>query len=182
MYVKSWGRGVSMKRWILLSLALIVVVVGVLVIRGRLYTPKPVAYRSHLTRVPNSAYKYSLCGEAFAFAKATVDNPYKTDFTFHDPFRKAKDTIIPRFLGFDNQTQIASFSVKIIIDQVATFNDTIAHVQGTDGISILIPNVDSQLQHSNVPQFIISLPKYGGSVAVLDYTCPDQWVWSAMST
>jgi len=182
MYIKSWGRGVSMKRWILLSLALIVVVVGVLVIRGRLYTPKPVAYRSHLTRVPNSAYKYSLCGEAFAFAKATVDNPYKTDFTFHDPFRKAKDTIIPRFLGFDNQTQIASFSVKIIIDQVATFNDTIAHVQGTDGISILIPNVDSQLQHSNVPQFIISLPKYGGSVAVLDYTCPDQWVWSAMPT
>lgn len=171
-----------MKRWLLLALAFIIVVVGVLVIHDHLTNSKTTVYRSHLSRVPNSAYKYSLCGEAYAFAKAPVDNPYKTDFTFHDPFRQAKDTIIPRFLGFDNQTQIASFSVKIIIDQVATFNDTIAHVQGTDGISILIPNVDSQLQHSSVPQFIISLPAHGGNIAVLDYTCPDQWVWSAIPT
>ncbi len=78
-----------MKKWLLLSLVLIVVVVSILVIRGRLDTPKPVVYGSLLVRVPNSAYKYSLCSEAFSFAKAPADNPYKTDFTFHDPFRKA---------------------------------------------------------------------------------------------
>ncbi|TMC44159.1 MAG: hypothetical protein E6I59_18295 [Chloroflexi bacterium] len=171
-----------MKKWFLLSLVLMVVVVSILVIRGRLDTPKPVVYGSLLVRVPNSAYKYSLCSEAFSFAKAPADNPYKTDFTFHDPFRKAMDTIIPRFLGYDNQSQIVSFSVKIIIDQVATFDQTISHIQGTDGISILIPNTENQLQHSSVPQFIISLSEHRGNLAVLDYTCPDQWIWSAMKT
>ena len=175
-------EGVSMKRWLLLSLVLVVVVVSLLVIRGHFTAAKPITNRSHLVRVPSSAYKYSLCGEVFAFAKATADNPYKTDFTFRDPFRNAKDTVIPRFLGFNNQSTIASFSVKIIIDQVATFNETISQIQTTDGISILLPNADSQLQHSGVPQFIISLPEHGGNLAVLDYTCPDQWVWSAMPT
>jgi len=171
-----------MKRWFLLLLALIVIVVSLLVIRGRVTSAKPQENRLHLVRIPHSAYKYSLCGEAFAFAKASADNPYKTDFTFHDPFRNARDTIIPRFLGFDNQTAIASFSVKIIIDQVATFNETISHVQTTDGIAVLIPNANSQLQQSHVPQFIISLPEHEGILAVLDYTCPDQWVWSAIPT
>jgi hypothetical protein len=175
-------EGVPMKRWLLFSLVLIVIVVSLLVIRSRATTAKPVVYKSHLARIPNSAYKYDLCGEVFAFARASADNPYKTDFTFNDPFRKTKDTIIPRFLGFDNQTAIASFSVQIIIDQVATFNETISHVQARDGISILIPNVESQLQHSRIPQFIISLPPHGGNVAVLDYTCPDQWIWSAIRT
>lgn len=171
-----------MKRWLLLSLVLIVVLVSFFVIRGRVTYSRPQANRSHLARIPHSAYKYSLCTEAFAFAKATADNPYKTDFTFHDPFRNASDTIIPRFLGFDNQTAIASFSVKIIIDQVATFNETISHVQTTDGIAILIPNASSQLQQSHIPQFIVSLPEHGGNLAVLDYTCPDQWVWSVITT
>ncbi len=173
---------VPMKRWLLLSLVLVVVVVSLLVIRSRLTSPQPAANRSHLVKVPHSAYKYALCAEAFAFAKASADNPYKTDFTFRDPFRNANDTIIPRFLGFDNQSAIASFSVKIIINQIATFNETISHVQATDGISILLPNADSQLQLSSIPQFIISLPAHGGTVAVLDYTCPDQWVWSAIPT
>lgn len=171
-----------MKRWLLLSLVLVVVVVSLLVIRGHFTAAKPLTNRSHLVRVPSSAYKYSLCGEVFAFAKATTDNPYKTNFTFRDPFRNTKDTIIPRFLGFNNQSTIASFSVKIIIDRVATFNETISHIETTDGISILLPNADSQLQHSGVPQFIINLPEHGGNLAVLDYTCPDQWVWSAVLT
>jgi len=175
-------EGVSMKRWFLLSLALIAVVVSLLVIRDHVTSAKPLANRSHLVRIPHSAYKYSLCSEAFAFAMASADNPYKTDFTFHDPYRNASDTIIPRFLGFDNQTAIASFSVKIIIDQVATFNEMISHVQTTDGIAVLIPDANNQLQQSHVPQFIISLPEHRGRLAVLDYTCPDQWVWSAIST
>ena len=86
-----------MKRWLLLSLVLVVLVVSLLVIRGRFTPAKPAASRSHLVRVPHSAYKYSLCTEAFAFAKASADNPYKTDFTFRDPFRNANDTII--FVG-----------------------------------------------------------------------------------
>src|SRR5437660_3191792 len=107
-----------MKKWLLLSLVLIVVVVSILVIRGRLDTPKPVVYGSLLVRVPNSAYKYSLCSEAFSFAKAPANNPYKTDFTFHDPFRKAMDTIIPRFLVYANLIHIVSLSLELIINQV----------------------------------------------------------------
>src|SRR5205807_9008684 len=84
---------------------------------------------------------------------------------------------------FDKQGVTVSFSVKIIIDQVATYNETIAKVHGDDGISVFIPDSQNRLQHSSVPQFIISyLPPDGGSVAVLDYTCPNQWVWSVMRT
>ncbi len=173
-----------MKRWLLLPLALIVVTASIFVIHARLATTTPtnVTAKSHLARIPNSAYKYDLCGEAFAFAMARPDNPYKTDDNFRDPFRNVNDTIIPLFLGFDKQTGNASFSVKIIFDQLATFNETISPVHQRDGISILIPNLQNQLQHSSVPQFIISLPSAGGNLAVLDYTCPQQWVWSAMPT
>lgn len=173
-----------MKRWLFLALALCVVIASVGFVLLRLYfasatTPKAV---SHLIRVPNSAYKYHLCSEAFAFALATADNPYKTDNTFHDPFRNDSDTIIPRFLGFDIQHGSLSFSVKMIIDQVGTFDETITNIQGQDGIAILIPNTHNQLQQSSVPQFIISMPNGNNhaTVAVLDYTCPEQWVWSAM--
>jgi cytochrome c biogenesis protein CcdA len=79
----EFEEGVSMKRWLLLSLVLVVVLVSFFVIRGRVTSSKPLANRSHLARIPLSAYKYALCTEAFAFAKATADNPYKTDFTFH---------------------------------------------------------------------------------------------------
>src|SRR6266516_3884382 len=51
-------EGVSMKRWFLLSLALIVVVVSLLVIRDHVTSTKPLANRSHLVRLPHSAYKY----------------------------------------------------------------------------------------------------------------------------
>lgn len=169
-----------MKRWLLLSLALVVVAAGLFALYARLTFFAPLV-RSHLTDIPNSAAKYHLCTEAFAFFMATPDNPYKTDFTFRDPFRHANDTIIPRYLGFDKRGDSVSFSVKMIISQVATYNETISHVHGEDGISVLIPDTHNQLQHSSVPQFVVSyLPTNGGTVAVLDYTCPEQWIWSIM--
>jgi hypothetical protein len=174
-----------MKRWLLLGLALLVVATSLFVIGTRLVShPRssvsvPVMI-AHLERVPNSAYKYHLCSEAFAFAMATADNPYKTDETFRDPFRATNDTIIPRFLGYDQQNDAVSFSVKIIIDRIGIFNETISHVHTRDGISILIPNVQNKLEHSSVPQFIVTLPDDHGNIAVLDYTCPEQWVWRTM--
>ena len=183
-----------MKRWFLLALALIVVTASLLIIHARLVVSSaivhsPVMYApvvlSHLVRVPNSAYKYHLCAEAYAYAMATPDNPYKTDDTFLDPFRHVNDTIIPRFLGFNKQGDAVSFSVKMIINHVGTFNETISDVRGLDGISVLIPDTQNKLQHSSVPQFIISyLPNAHehGNAAVLDYTCPEQWVWTAFHT
>ena len=173
-----------MKRWVFLSLVLILVAasIGIILIRAHFTAPPVVAAKSHLMRVPNSAFKYHLCTEAFAFAMATASNPYKTDYTFPDPFRHDDDTIIPRYLGLDKQGDSASFSMKLIIDQVATFNETIANIHGQDGISILLPDGQNQLQHSSVPQLIITLPGTGASIAVLDYTCPEQWVWSSIHT
>jgi len=43
----------------------------------------------------------------------------------------------------------------------------------------MLPDKQNQLQLSNVPQFIISSLNGGGLLAVLDFTCPDQWVWKA---
>jgi hypothetical protein len=174
-----------MKRWLLPVLALAIIAASILVVRWRLTpsgSPLP-GVRSHLLRVPNSAYKYHLCGEAFAFKLAAPDNPYKTDETFSDPFRHIDDTIIPRFLGYEAGSDTVSFSVKLIFNHVATYNETILHVHRLDGISILIPDGQNKLQHASVPQFIISdLPLTGpaGEIAVIDYTCPEQWVWSAV--
>src|SRR5437660_11202009 len=127
----------NMRRWLLLPLVMVVVVASFFVLRARLTTSTPIV-RSHLGRVPDSAFKYHLCTESFAFIMATPDNPYKTDYTFHDPFRRANDTIIPRYLGFDKQGITVSFSVKIIIDQVATYNETIVKLHGLDGIYVYI--------------------------------------------
>ncbi len=175
-----------MKRWSFIALVLVVIAASLLVVRLRLIpaSSKAVEFRSHLVRVPNSAYKYHLCGEALAFKLATPDNPYKTDETFHDPFRHTNDTIIPRFLGFEKEGNSVSFSVKIIFNSIATYDETISHVHDLDGISILIPDNQNNLQHSSVPQFVISnLPTAGGAeIAVIDYTCPEQWVWSVMKT
>jgi len=169
-----------MKRWFLLALVLVVAAASLFIVHARLSIPSPAA-RSHLGRIPNSAYKYHLCTEAYAFVLAAPDNPYKTDFTFRDPFRTASDTIIPRYLGYDQQGDAVSFSVKMIISQVATYNETISHVHGLDGISIYIPDGQNRLERSSVPQFIVSyLPTGTGRVAVLDYTCPEQWVWKVM--
>ena len=172
-----------MKRWMFLSLALVLVAASAAIIgiHARLTTTATsVVAKSHLVRVPNSAFKYDLCTEAFAYVLALPDNPFKTDYTFHDPFRHADDTIIPRYLGLDKQGGSVSFSVQIIINQVATFNETIHNIHGQDGISVLLPDTHNHLQRSSIPQFIITLPDAGGTLAILDYTCPEQWIWTAM--
>jgi hypothetical protein len=176
-----------MKRWLLSLLALAVIAASILVVLARLRSaplrPAELAATSHLIRVPNSASKYHLCAEAFAYKLAAPDNPYKTNETFTDPFRHTNDTIIPRFLGYESDGDTVSFSVELIFGQVATYNEKILHVHNLDGISILVPDRHNRLQHTSVPQFIISsLPlddgNGGGGIAVLDFTCPTQWVWS----
>lgn len=169
-----------MKRWVLLALVLVIVAASLFIVRIHLSVSPPVV-RSHLGRVADSAFKYHLCTESYAFVLAAPDNPYKTDFTFHDPFRTGNDTIIPRYLGYNQGGKTVSFSVQMIFSQVATYNETISHVRELDGIFIYIPDTQNRLQRSSIPQFIVSyLPTGNGIVAVLDYTCPEQWTWSVM--
>jgi hypothetical protein len=168
-----------MKRWLLLALAVVIVVTSALALylhsRATSSVSRP---QAHLVLVPNSAYnRYQLCVEAFAFTSPFARSSYKTDFTFHDPFRHADDTVIPLLLGRDKQGTSVSFSVQIIVNQVATFNETISHVKALDGISILLPNAHDSLERSTVPQIIIRMLAQG--LAILDYTCPEQWVWKA---
>ncbi|MBV9257590.1 MAG: hypothetical protein JO215_06185 [Ktedonobacteraceae bacterium] len=167
-----------MKRWLLC------VLIGVVLITATLFTlhqymamfPALPAPQSGLTRTADSAFKYNLCTEAFAFAHASPDNPFKTDYTFHDPFRAASDTIIPYLLAYNPLTRTANFNVDIMISRVATFHASIGLVHELDGISVLLPDKQNRLQSSSVPQFIVSSLGQG-RIAVLDYTCPDQWVW-----
>jgi hypothetical protein len=167
-----------MKRWMLLALVLIVIAASLLLVRLRLTGPAPVA-EDHLVRTPHSAYRYNLCVEAFAYSHAQADNPFKTDYSFRDPFRQANDTIIPRLMDLDKSDNTVTFDVEIIVGQLKTFNDSISHVSALDGISVMLPDKQNQLQLSSVPQFIISSLNGGGQLAVLDFTCPDQWVWKA---
>lgn len=165
-----------MKRWILLALIVVVAVAAFLALRinSTAHTQQP---QYHLARTPDSAYKYNLCTEAFAFSPYQANNPYKTDYTFPDPFRNTTDTITPTLQNLDKQDGTVSFSVQIIVGQVGTFTDSISHVRALDGISILLPDRQHHLQRSSVPQFIISYLNANGSAAVLDFTCPQQWVW-----
>jgi hypothetical protein len=165
-----------MKRWILLALVVVVAVAAFLALRINL-TPHSQRPQYHLARTPNSAYKYNLCTEAFAFAFAPASNPYKTDYSFPDPFRNTSDTITPTLQNLDQHDDTVSFSVQIIIRQVATFTESISHVRALDGISILLPDKQDHLQRSSVPQFIVSYLAPNASASVLDYTCPAQWVW-----
>src|SRR5215472_18279286 len=170
-----------MKRWLLLALVLIVAAASLLLVYLRLAGPLSVTAvpRNHLVRTPHSAYKYNLCVEAFAYSHAQADNPFKTDYTFPDPFRQANDTIIPRLMNLDRSDNTVTFNVEIVVGQLQTFNDSISHVSALDGISVMLPDKQNQLQLSSVPQFIISSLNGGGQLAVLDFTCPDQWVWKA---
>jgi hypothetical protein len=167
-----------MKRWMLFVLVGVVSMAVSLFALHQYLTmfatlPAP---QSGLLLTPHSAFKYSLCTEAYAFAHASPDNPYKTDFTFRDPFRKDDDTLIPHLLDYDPTTQTVNFNVDIMIGRVATFHTSIALVHELDGLSVLLPDLHNHLQVSTVPQVIVS--SLGtGSIAVLDYTCPNQWVW-----
>jgi hypothetical protein len=180
--------GAQMKRWVLLVLVVIVVAASLLLIRLRLNNSSffqshvsqgPV---NHLQRMPNSGHKYDLCIEAFALSHAPPDYPYKTNVSFHDPFRNTTDTIIPLLMGLDLQHKTVSFTVTIIVSQVATYSDSIAHVSVQDGISVMLPDKNGHLQRSNQPQFIVSYIDTGGQTAVLDYTCSQEWHWSAVPT
>ncbi len=167
-----------MRRWAFLALLLILVVASLFIVRQRLSTSH--APLQHLALTPYSAYKYNLCTEAFAFAHAGADNPYKTDYTFHDPFRNANDIIIPLLLDMDQREQSVSFTVKIIVGQLGTFSDSISHVSALDGISVLLPDQQGHLQRPSIPQFIVSSLNGNGRLAVLDFTCSEQWQWKAV--
>jgi len=170
------------KRWVLVALVIFMLAASLLIVRLRLVASSSASHASgtHLTRTPHSAYKYDLCIEAYAFAHAQPGNPYKTDYTFHDPFRSANDTIIPLLMDKNLRDQTVSFTVKIIVGQLDTFTDLISHVSVQDGISVLLPDRQGHLQRSSIPQFIVSSLNPDGGIAVLDYTCSEQWQWRAV--
>ena len=171
-----------MKRW-LFPLLIVGVIGASMLIVYQYYQNVLTSLVPHanVISVPRSAYKYNLCSEAFAFAFATPDNPYKTDFAFPDPFRKDTDTITPRLLSYDTPTHTVEFSIVVTVPHVSTFHMSITRVHELDGISISLPDAHNRLQRSSVPQVIISSFGTGG-LAVLDYTCPDQWVWKPLKS
>ena len=177
-----------MKRLATLALIVIVLATGFLVIRLRLNASSSIQPEAspvplnHLARTPNSAYKYDLCVEAYAFAHALPTNPFKTNYSFHDPFRNANDTIIPLLMDADQSDNTVSFSVTIIVSQVATYTELISHVAVLDGISIILPDKYGNLQRASEPQFIVSYLDNGDKTAVLDYTCSQEWHWAAIPT
>ena len=164
-----------MRRWASLALILIFLAASLFILRQRFTASNAPVY--HLALTPHSAYKYNLCTEAIAYAHAGPGNPYKTDFTFHDPFRKAKDTIIPLLWDQHLSDQTVSFNVKIIVGKPYTFTESISHISALDGISILLPDQQGQLQRPSIPQFIVSSLERNGTVAILDFTCAEQWKW-----
>lgn len=164
-----------MRRWVFFVLLVIFLMASILFVRQRItVSPNPVY---HLARTPDSAYKYNLCTEATAYAHATPDNPYKTDYTFQDPFRNAKDTIIPLLWDQNPHDQTVSFKVQIIVGKLDTFTEFISHVAVLDGISIMLPDQQGQLQKPSIPQFIVSSLEQHETVAILDFTCAEQWKW-----
>jgi hypothetical protein len=178
--------GTHMKRLAILALIVIVIATSLLLIRLRLNAFSSLQPKSsqvslnHLTRTPNSAYKYDLCVEAYAFAHALSTNPFKTNYSFHDPFRNASDTIIPLLMDQDKSDNTVSFKVTIIVSQVATYTESISHVVALDGISIMLPDKSGHLQQASEPQFIVSYLDSGGIAAVIDYTCSQEWHWAAI--
>jgi hypothetical protein len=160
---------------VILALLLILLASSLFILKQRITVSNTPIH--HLARTPYSAYKYNLCTEAIAYSHAAPNNPYKTDFTFQDPFRKAKDTIIPLLWDQNLSDQTVSFKVKIIVGQLGTFTESISHVAVLDGISIMLPDQYGQLQRPSIPQFIVSSLERNETVAILDFTCAEQWKW-----
>ena len=169
-----------MKRWLLIALVAVVIVAGIAstvsVLLIRQHNANAVVPRVSLMRTANSAYKYDLCMEAFAFPNASASNPYKTGYSFADPFRKVQDTVTPHLLAYNASAQTVNFTIDVAVGKVAIFHQTIAGVHELDGISVILPNMQNAPQRSGIPQFIVSSLN-GGQVAILDYTCPNEWVW-----
>ena len=169
-----------MKRWLLIALAAVVIVAGIAstvsVLLIRQHQSATIVPHISLVRTANSAYKYDLCMEAFAFPHASASNPYKTGYSFADPFRKAQDTVTPHLLDYDSSTGTVNFNIDVVIGGVATFHQTIAGIHELDGISVILPNMQNAPQRSGIPQFIVSALN-SGQLAILDYTCPNEWIW-----
>ena len=169
-----------MKRWLLIALVAVVIVAGIAstvsVLLIRQHQSATIVPHISLIRTANSAYKYDLCMEAFAFPHASASNPYKTGYSFADPFRKAQDIVTPHLLDYDASTQTVNFSIDVVVGKVSTFHLMIAGVHELDGISVILPNVQNAPQRSGIPQFIVSALN-SGQLAILDYTCPNEWVW-----
>lgn len=168
-------------------LPLVVVIVTLLAVTGALalrfiqarHASQHAPAVSHLSRAPNLAYKFNLCLEAYAFAPSGPTEIFKTDYSFPDPFRRASDTIIPILVNWNQVDNTVSFQIAIIVGHVQTFHETIAHVEALDGISVMLPDAQNQLERSNEPQFIVSAISSGGGAAILDYTCPQEWKWKS---
>ena len=163
-----------MRRWVFFALLVIVLTASIVLIKQRTVPAKPI---HHLALTPDSAYKYNLCTEAIAYSHPAPDNPYKTDFTFQDPFRNAKDTIIPLLWDQNLSDQTVSFKITIIVGQLDTFTESISHVAVLDGISIMLPDQQGRLQRPSIPQFIVSSLERNGTIAIIDFTCAEQWKW-----
>ncbi|GHO43174.1 hypothetical protein KSX_13370 [Ktedonospora formicarum] len=170
-----------MRRWLFLALTLsLAIIVGVFGLRtyvSRVISPpQPV-----LKVMAKSLYKYEMCAQAYAFAYADASNPYKTDYTFADPFRKARDTIIPHMLDYNPQTRTVNFSVDVIIPEVNTYHLPLAGVHEEDGVFVLLPDQGQHLQRTQMPQFILASLLHG-RVAIVNYTCPQKWSWAMAHT
>ncbi len=158
--------------------AILFVMVGSLFsyyLRMRQSTPA----RAQLIRMPGSVAQYDLCSEVFAYVQGTAVLPFKTDYTFHDPFQDVTDTITPMFLGMNQQDQSVTFQVRIDIGHQNMYIETIGHLHENDGIAVLLPDPNNNLQAPRAPQFILTSLGGSGRIAILDYTCPEQWKWQS---
>ncbi len=142
-----------MKRIICVTLAVVILCTSALLVFLRFYQPPLPPPHSGLLRVPLSAYKYDLCAEAFAYAYASSDNPFKTDYDFPDPFRHTTDTIIPHLLGCDPASRTVTFSIDAIVGHLATFHISINHIHELDGIEIVLPDAHNRAIYTSIPQF-----------------------------
>jgi hypothetical protein len=163
-----------MKHFLLAGLVLLVVVGSAF--GFKFYQQSQIPTAPVLVRIPNSAYKYQLCTQAYAFAFAGQSNPYKADYSFKDPFSNIQDTITPHLLEYNPQTHSVHFKVDVVIGQRKAYHLDIQPVYALDGIAVLLPDQQNRLQESTEPQFILSSLDQG-KLAVLDYTCPEYWVW-----
>ena len=82
------------------------------------------------------------------------------------------------YFGIRNLSdQTVSFKVKIIVGELDTFTESISHVAVLDGISIMLPDQQGRLQKPGIPQFIVSSLERNGTIAIIDFTCAEQWKW-----
>lgn len=177
---RSW-EGETMKHWLFLALTcLLLLASGLIGIRFYALRASPPPQPA-LKTLAKSLYKYDMCVQAYAFANADDSNPYKTDYSFPDPVRKAQDTLTPHLLDYNPQTRTANFLVDVAIPQVNTYHLALKDVHEEDGVFVLLPDQENHLRRTQIPQFIVASLLYG-RLAIVNYTCPQKWSWSATKT